>query len=325
MRSTASLALHVLRAIEDALARSATHNILVRARSEVALYVLNHKRGNLRDIEQRFGVAVIVAADDTLTGTTYHAIERGELASPPAVIQRSESVRIDSVAPAPEYDEPVEDEAAEDEEPLGAEETGVDGAEGSRESSDQQKRRRRRRRRGRGEREGGFQPGNAPQPPDAGLEFMAQIGGDLPASYADTTMSDGEVDETEAEAFEADVTGEPGVPTEGGQREHRSRRGGARRRRGGERGEPRNWEPREQPAFEQPTELAVMASDDHAPVAEYRAPVHAEVHEPAAHVEAEHTPTPVAVAAEPAVAEAPRARGFRRGADRRPTAYSGSW
>ena len=81
VRSTASIALHVLRVLEDALIKSSTHDVTVRTRTPVALYILNQKRANLRDLERRFGVAIVVEADDTLTGANYHAIERGEPAA----------------------------------------------------------------------------------------------------------------------------------------------------------------------------------------------------------------------------------------------------
>ena len=55
VRSTASIALHVLRALEDALIKSSTHDVVVRTRTAVALYILNQKRANLRDLERRFG------------------------------------------------------------------------------------------------------------------------------------------------------------------------------------------------------------------------------------------------------------------------------
>ena len=44
VRSTSSIALHVLRVLEDALIKSATHDIDVRTRTAVALYILNQKR-----------------------------------------------------------------------------------------------------------------------------------------------------------------------------------------------------------------------------------------------------------------------------------------
>ena len=78
VRSTASVAVHVMRVLEDALIKSASHNVILRTRTDIALYILNQKRSLLRLIEERFGVAVTVEADDSLTGGAYHALERGE-------------------------------------------------------------------------------------------------------------------------------------------------------------------------------------------------------------------------------------------------------
>src|SRR5271157_5865843 len=81
VRSTASVAVHVMRVLEDALIKSASHNVILRTRTDIALYILNQKRSLLRLIEERFGVAVTVEADDSLIGGAYHALERGELAA----------------------------------------------------------------------------------------------------------------------------------------------------------------------------------------------------------------------------------------------------
>ncbi len=50
VRATASVALHILRSIEEALLKSASHNLVLRTRTEVALYILNQKRGHLREL-----------------------------------------------------------------------------------------------------------------------------------------------------------------------------------------------------------------------------------------------------------------------------------
>ncbi len=47
VRSVSSVALQCLRMIEESLQRGATHNLTVRTRSDIALYVLNHKRTHL--------------------------------------------------------------------------------------------------------------------------------------------------------------------------------------------------------------------------------------------------------------------------------------
>jgi len=77
VRSLSSLALHVIRSIEDYLLRNRGHNIVVRTPTETALYVLNHKRQMLVDLEARFGVAISIEADNTL-GTQHLTIDKGE-------------------------------------------------------------------------------------------------------------------------------------------------------------------------------------------------------------------------------------------------------
>ncbi|RZK47217.1 MAG: hypothetical protein EOO59_18125, partial [Hymenobacter sp.] len=51
VRATASVALQILRAIEESLLKSASHNLVLRTRTEAALYILNQKRGHLHELE----------------------------------------------------------------------------------------------------------------------------------------------------------------------------------------------------------------------------------------------------------------------------------
>ena len=78
VRSVSSVALQLLRGIEEILMKGATHNLVVRTRTDVALYVLNHKRGHLRDLENTFKVTLAVIADPTVTGQQSFIIDRGE-------------------------------------------------------------------------------------------------------------------------------------------------------------------------------------------------------------------------------------------------------
>src|SRR5229473_1855968 len=78
VRSVSSVALQVLRMIEETLLRGATHNLGVRTRSDIAIYVLNHKRAHLRVLEERFRITVTVNADPAMGGQTPFVIERGE-------------------------------------------------------------------------------------------------------------------------------------------------------------------------------------------------------------------------------------------------------
>ena len=71
VRSTESAALHVLRAIEEEGGKRRAAEIVVHCAGSIALYILNHKRLRLAEIEQRHGLGVVVrgrrasaAADD---------------------------------------------------------------------------------------------------------------------------------------------------------------------------------------------------------------------------------------------------------------------
>src|SRR5690606_26648078 len=77
IRSQSSVALHVLRGIEEYLLKNTTHNITVRTTPDIALYLLNHKRGTIIDYEARFGVAIIIEADAHV-GAQHFAVDRGE-------------------------------------------------------------------------------------------------------------------------------------------------------------------------------------------------------------------------------------------------------
>ena len=188
VRSTASIALHVLRVLEDSLIKSSTHDLIVRTRTPVALYILNQKRVNLRDLERRFGVVIVVEADDTLTGANYHAIERGELATGVKSEARADEIAALTTSrqssrsrrqSRPRIEEPIEASGEEDEEPARVSERGGDP---SPDEGEVGRRRRRRRRRRGGERSFGdnLSP-DAPQPTDDGLAVVAEIGGDLVA------------------------------------------------------------------------------------------------------------------------------------------------
>jgi ribonuclease E len=239
VRSTSSIALHVLRLLEDALIKSASHNITVRTRTEVALYILNQKRANLRDLERRFGVAITIAADDSLIGAAYHTMERGE----PAV----GVPELPHAAPALEMPEEEEDlDVSETEdgevEDQTAGEAGTDDEDGAR-----RKRRRRRRRGGRGgDREAsGIQPG-APQPSDDGLAYVAGIDGIPGAVRTESEDGESEAEETESEDGESEL-----MPA----RNERSRRRRSRRRGrgGGESREPQSVEASDGEASESQT------------------------------------------------------------------------
>jgi ribonuclease E len=144
VRSDSSVALLVVRAIEEFLLKDSRHHITVRTPVATAFYVLNHKRSTLVELEHKFGVTIALEPDDTV-GAQHYVITRGAVAEKPLVSPNA--------IPAPTYVEPedIEDEIVEEEE---VEEIVVAEAQPARteraEDGDQRDRKRRKRRRRRG-------------------------------------------------------------------------------------------------------------------------------------------------------------------------------
>jgi ribonuclease E len=169
LRSVSSVALQLLRSLEEMLIKGATHNLIVRTRSEIAIYVLNHKRAHLRDLEQRFRVAITINADAAIGGQQSFVIDKGEQVH---TLEAARAIAVQPTTVLPEHAEEAPDESADEEiegeaeaEAEAEDEESEDEArpeampvEGHpTESGDAVRRRRRRRRRG-GRREGGEQP-----------------------------------------------------------------------------------------------------------------------------------------------------------------------
>ncbi len=227
VRSVSSVALQLLRGIEEILMKGATHNLVVRTRTDVALYVLNHKRGHLRDLENAFKVSLAVSADPTVAGQQSFIIDRGEQ------VHTLEAAKALLVAQAaafpPQVEEAYDDEEtfdAETESEVETEETeGLtdDAAEAATGESDADghRRKRRRRRRGRGE------PREGAAPREDG--DAVHVAGEAVEGAA---AEDGEADEDEGDEQPGAARGEQSA--NGERRPRRRGRRGGRRRRGGE-------------------------------------------------------------------------------------------
>ena len=220
VRATASVALHILRSIEEALIKSASHNLVLRTRTEVALYILNQKRAHLRDLELRFGVTISIAADERLSANTPFQLDRGE----PAQRPEAPAARATAVSPAMEIDDEIDEEdlAEEEAEAQETEEAGEAQAE-TREEGDGRRRRRRRRRRG-GRSEESDERREAADSDEESEE------GDEEAEPAEPTEAEAGAEaegEGETARSERSAGGE-----EGGRRRRRGRRGGRGRSEG---------------------------------------------------------------------------------------------
>jgi ribonuclease E len=136
MRTAASAGLSALRIVEDEAARGRGDKILLRAGRDAAVYVLNKKRAELADIEQRYGVSIEIGIDESFEGARMTVESSGPR---PIVPERPPQAPI------------VEDEEEEAEAALvGPEEIEEDEAEDRGEDDRPGRRRRRRRRGGRG-------------------------------------------------------------------------------------------------------------------------------------------------------------------------------
>ncbi|MEZ5852993.1 MAG: Rne/Rng family ribonuclease [Hyphomicrobiaceae bacterium] len=185
IRSTESVALAVLRGLEDHLMKQPS-SLCATAATGVAIYLLNQKRGFIGELERRHGVTIAIEANDRMQGVNF-SIER----SSPVTLEHVRptargavnmewgfggSDDIDDIEPGVEEidtDEPMESHRGERAERA---ERGGDRSErgGDREGAeDGQRSRRRRRRRGRRDREGGSERASEPMSAGEG-EFAGE-------------------------------------------------------------------------------------------------------------------------------------------------------
>ncbi|NMM43132.1 Rne/Rng family ribonuclease [Rhodospirillaceae bacterium KN72] len=234
--STESAALMVTRAIEEEGLRKRASALTVKVPGSVALYVLNHKRSILMDMEARYGFTVTIEAVDGLLPPHYEIQRAGQVEGEEVTAKEERSGgdrparndqeedrnnrrrsrrggrrrgRRDDEAPRDEFDDA---EAAEDVEDTADDQT--DGTPETGDSEDDQNRKRRKRGRRGGRRRNRNR--NDENPQDQSAE------GDAEGDSAD----DGS-DETDG--TQSDETGETAAQ-EGGERSKRRRRGRGRGR-----------------------------------------------------------------------------------------------
>ncbi len=194
VRTASSAGLSALRMLEEEAGRGRGALLTLRCSAEAAFYVLNRKRHELAEIEERFGVRIEILSDGEVEGARMTVEASGP---PPAFTPRFEAPVFED---DPELD-PLEEEAEEDEEEEAPRESreraprGDDGEERPRRG------RRRRGRRNRGESD------DAPRPERA------------------------EGDAVEGDSVE-DVAVAAETAAEGDERRSRRGRRGGRRRRG---------------------------------------------------------------------------------------------
>ena len=209
VRSVESMALHVLRGVEAEAIKGRAAAFTVKVPAEVAIYILNQKRANLLDVEERYGTSVYIEADATLAGSE-HKIETAEARALTRTRPALGAINVES-GYTEEEEEPVVEETSDEDE---TEETASDAGE---DKGDGQRRRKRRRRKRRPGSEGDAQreaTGSEDEPE-----------GEAAAEEAEATSA--EAEQNDDDKGESEI-GEDGQPRK---RRRRGRRGGRRNRR----------------------------------------------------------------------------------------------
>ncbi len=223
VRTASSAGLSALRLIEDEAARGRGSILTLRASQEAAFYVLNNKRADIAEIEDRYGVHVEILAGIEEEGARMSVEAAGP---PPAhapkfelLVEEEEDDYVEEIDAEEEEEEAIEEEA---EQPR--RERAPREAASTEEGDARGKRRRRRRGRGRGRRdEQGEGTG------EAGTDELVETD----VEGEPELDSDGVV-EAEADTV-GEFAGEPPVGEDGDGRRRRGRRGrrGGRGGRGG--------------------------------------------------------------------------------------------
>ncbi|MFO1169805.1 MAG: Rne/Rng family ribonuclease [Hyphomicrobiaceae bacterium] len=237
IRSTESVALGVLRSIEDALQTGHKNNLVISVSVAAALYILNAKRSYLRDIESRHGIIIEIKASDRLHGANF-TIERHAAAPQPKRVQAAVPAPIAQTdVDYPEDEEIEAEERAEADAPAPSAEQEEDG--------ERRRGRRRRRRRGRGR---GDRPEGEPMSAGGDAEPSQDDGAESDDSGADDESGAPDGEERPDNGARADAQDGDG---DGRRRRRRGRRGGRRNReRGRDRETPVNAGGDQQPEGE---------------------------------------------------------------------------
>ncbi len=261
VRSTENASLHVLRAVEEAGAKHRGDEIQVHVASPTAIYLLNHKRSRVAEIESRYEMRVCFEADESLLPAQtriarVRALAPNELPPAPSDLGATRLLPKDAEIDEPELDEEPDIEQGR-EEPAALPTTLApaalapasaaaddDAPEGETAEEGEARRKRRRRRRG-GRRKDGTdatlaEGGEAAAPqPDAEQPEIPSLDGMVETAPESLGLPDAGGEEpglSSAEAAADPVDGEqPPTDPEAGEDSdkprRRGRRGGRRRRR----------------------------------------------------------------------------------------------
>ncbi|GAB4137240.1 MAG: hypothetical protein Tsb0016_02300 [Sphingomonadales bacterium] len=194
VRSLSSAALHAIRVLEEEGLRGRASHLTISLATDVAIYILNHKRETLRELETQYGLRIEVLADSNIIAPDYELTHAG---GPPQVIDQPAASAVTTQEDEADADADAEAEEAEEAARADAEE-------------EKSKKRRRRRRPKR-------KDDQAAAPTDAPAEAPAD---------AETAADD-------AEAAPQETAGEGDDSAEAPRKRRPRRRGGRNRRKPG--------------------------------------------------------------------------------------------
>ncbi|MBR6408950.1 MAG: Rne/Rng family ribonuclease [Alphaproteobacteria bacterium] len=118
MRTTESGAVLILRAIEEEGIKNRFTSLTVSVPTDTAVYLLNQKRKNLADLEERYNMSVVISADNSIKNVSDYKIER--------LRQSKVSEPVSEAVPATTYSDAfVQDE--EDNDEASVDQTAQDG------------------------------------------------------------------------------------------------------------------------------------------------------------------------------------------------------
>ncbi|MBI1211613.1 MAG: Rne/Rng family ribonuclease [Alphaproteobacteria bacterium] len=231
IRSVGSMALRVLRAVEEFCQREKSPAITLRLPPEIAIYILNHKRVQLTAIEDRYGAYVYIESKPSLTASTYE-IERG--ANVPFEPRKPAPAAV-TVESALEANDDVAEEGA-DEESASTESSVEEVADSEQTSPQRDGERRGRRRRRRGGRDR-YREDRQPQPSEAtppgfGPQPVVDFNSDLSSDAIAQSANGKDADEGDEGAEFAPNEQAQNGDGDGDPQNRRRRRRGRRGRRG---------------------------------------------------------------------------------------------
>ena len=111
LRTTESSAMLVLRAIEEEGIKGNNNHLEVRLPQDTAIYILNHKRRQLADLEEKYDLEIIISADTSIKNISDYKIDKSRVQKP-----KVETAATTAYAQGTEdYDDVEEDDSDDDE------------------------------------------------------------------------------------------------------------------------------------------------------------------------------------------------------------------